>query len=134
MRLRRRAAPAAQRRLAGEPKAKPSSSLPRSEISQFLPASRFIKNSPLFSALRLFLWRKNRLGKNSKKDPDAQSPRFIGAKPSGFFSSCWIGLKRNACSSFFVFQPEKTTYTRYYATRLEFFFGPSFSKVPCYDL
>jgi len=42
----RRAAPAAQRRLAGEPKAKPGASLPRSEINrQFLPASRFIIRS-----------------------------------------------------------------------------------------
>ena len=39
----RRAAPAAQRRLAGEPKAKPGALLPRSEINcQFLPASRFV--------------------------------------------------------------------------------------------
>ena len=38
----RRAAPVAQRRMAGEPKEKPGASLPRSEISQFLPASRFI--------------------------------------------------------------------------------------------
>ena len=38
----RRAAPAAQRRLAGKPKAKPGTSLPRSEIRQFPPASRFI--------------------------------------------------------------------------------------------
>ena len=37
-----RTAPAAQRRLAGEPKARPDASLPRSEINQFLPASRFI--------------------------------------------------------------------------------------------
>ena len=35
-------AAAAQRRLAGEPKAKPGALLPRTEISQFLPASRFI--------------------------------------------------------------------------------------------
>ena len=38
----RRATPAAQRRLAGEPKAKPGASLSRSEIRQFLQASRFI--------------------------------------------------------------------------------------------
>ena len=41
----RRAAPAAQRRLAGEPKAKAGASLPRSEINRrFFPASRFIRN------------------------------------------------------------------------------------------
>ena len=37
------AAPAAQRRLAGEPKAKPDAPLPRSEIRKFLPAGRFIR-------------------------------------------------------------------------------------------
>ena len=45
----RRAAPAAQPRFAGEPKAKPCASLPRSETNrQFLPASRFILNITLF--------------------------------------------------------------------------------------
>ena len=51
-RLRRRAAPAAQRRLAGQPKAGPDASLPRSEINQFLPASRFIASCiPLLTTL-----------------------------------------------------------------------------------
>ena len=51
----RRAAPVAQRRPAGEPEVKPDASLPRSEISQFLLASRFIISSPVPRVLGTYI-------------------------------------------------------------------------------
>ena len=72
----RRVAPAAQRRLAGEPKAKLGASLPRSEINcQLFPASRLI----LINAYLATDQKNNKKKQNQSNEQKAITP-FISSQ------------------------------------------------------
>ena len=77
---RRRAAPAAQRRLAGEPKARPGSLLPLSEINKFISASRLSR--------RLFVWDYNSREMFMKQKLKRGAPRVSTMKISAQKMDC----------------------------------------------